>query len=252
MDKPTLQEVKEYFKNANDVKSLENNEIFEIDFESLNENINKGCDNYWCQSINESLVLLWSYSQKKYAEIISYKEPLYQLTAKEIKHAYENPQYLKDTFKECFETELEVGKWYKSDYPLLLFITEIRHHELVAYGFNAKGEYKQGSFCTRSNVKNKVDYDAFNFEPATEKEVEEALIKEARKRYNKNDSIQSLWKTKIGNIDLGFKNEFNLDKNEFWYGGYLVFKDGTWAEIITPTYTIQEAESKYNIKIKAV
>jgi len=29
-------------------------------------------------------------------------EPLYQLTAKEVVHAYENPQWLKYTFKECF------------------------------------------------------------------------------------------------------------------------------------------------------
>lgn len=32
----------------------------------------------------------------------------YKLTAKEIVHAYENPQYLKDTFKECFVTEYTI------------------------------------------------------------------------------------------------------------------------------------------------
>ncbi len=35
-------------------------------------------------------------------------EPLYQLTAKEVVHAYENPQYLKDTFKECFVPEYTI------------------------------------------------------------------------------------------------------------------------------------------------
>lgn len=110
MIKPTIAEIKEKYKNANDVKSLENNDIFEIDFESINHDNNDGCSNVWCKSKYGSWVLLWSYSQKKYAEIISYKDPLYQLTAKEIKHAFENPQYLKDTFKECFVPEYTIAE----------------------------------------------------------------------------------------------------------------------------------------------
>lgn len=35
-------------------------------------------------------------------------EPLYKLTAKEVVHAYENPQWLKDTFKECFVPEYTI------------------------------------------------------------------------------------------------------------------------------------------------
>lgn len=167
----------------------------------------------------------------------------YKLTAKEIVHAFENPQYLKDNFKECFETDLEVNRWYKAtNFGKLMFYFNGKFGNSITYGFDYDGEFK-----------NKIGvHEDEKYVPATEKEVEEAFVKEARKRYNKNDSIQSLWKTIIGNIDLGFKNEFNLDKNEFWYGGYLVFKDGTWAEILTRTYTIAEAESKFNIKIKAV
>jgi len=165
-------------------------------------------------------------------------EPLYQLTSKEVVHAYENPQYLKDTFKKCFETELEVGKWYKSDYPLLVFITEVRHHELVGYGFNAKEEYREGTFCTRADVRNKVDYDNFNFKPAAEKEVEEAL----KNYFEKTNGI------KFNNYK--FSSEYN--RLIGWDGSvrHTLFDDGTWKK--PPTYTISEAEYKFNIKIKAV
>jgi len=41
-------------------------------------------------------------------------EPLYQLTSKEVVHAYENPQWLKDTFKECFVTEYTIPEAEKT------------------------------------------------------------------------------------------------------------------------------------------
>lgn len=234
MSKPTLHEVKEYFKNAKIVDGL----ISKFDISTCLHTLEYSNKQYWVND-DGSFRVIWD-KQLGYTKIISYKEPLYQITAKEIVHAFENPQYLKEQFKECFETDLEVGKWYKSDKGSLF-----NHQNNDSYGFHAQANQWVSKWKTAKNLFE-------HLEPATEKEVEEALIKEARKRYNKNDSIQSLWKTIIGNIDLGFKNEFNLDKNEFWYGGYLVFKDGTWAKILTPTYTIQEAESKFNIKIKAV
>ena len=42
MIKPTIAEIKEKYKKANDVKSLDNNDIFEIDFESINQNMAVG------------------------------------------------------------------------------------------------------------------------------------------------------------------------------------------------------------------
>ncbi len=79
--KPTLEEIKEYFKNAKEVKCLANLETFEINFKTINEKNNNGTDNYWCFSKNGSWILLWSFLRQNYAEIISYKEELTQ-TAK--------------------------------------------------------------------------------------------------------------------------------------------------------------------------
>ena len=79
--KPTLEEIKDYFKNAKEVKCLANLEIFEINFKTINEKNNNDTDNYWCFSKNGSWILLWSFLRQNYAEIISYKEEITQ-TAK--------------------------------------------------------------------------------------------------------------------------------------------------------------------------
>lgn len=74
MKKPTLEEVKEYFKNAKEVRCLGSLEIFEINFETINEKNNNSTYNYWCFSKNGSWILLWSFFRENYAEIISYKD----------------------------------------------------------------------------------------------------------------------------------------------------------------------------------
>lgn len=90
----------------------------------------------------------------------------YKLTAKEIVHAYENPQYLKDTFKECFETELEVGRWYIRKHNRKCIIN-FQLDNNKNYGFGVFGNYSVG---WKLDEENSID-----FEPATEKEVEEAF-----------------------------------------------------------------------------
>lgn len=110
MYKPSLQEVKEYFKNAKEVKSLIRNYKGELDLNKIyyNKYFN---EDVWCPtSCGLYNIMLFNETTNQYAEIISYKEPLYQLTAKEIVHAYENPQYLKDTFKECFVPEYTISE----------------------------------------------------------------------------------------------------------------------------------------------
>ena len=76
IEKPTLEEIKEYFKNAKEVKCLANFEILEINFKTITEKNNNGTDNYWCFSKNGSWILLWSFLRQNYAEIISYKEEI--------------------------------------------------------------------------------------------------------------------------------------------------------------------------------
>jgi len=181
-------------------------------------------------------------------------EPLYKLTAKEIVYGHDKPQYWKDTFKECFETELEVGKWYKMDCnESLFYITKLGKKYISAYGFNQFGEWV-------NEIDNFGLNQAYNKTPATEKEVEEALVKEAIKRGFKSGVVcnnSNIHKTKVNDSVLEYHyikfkdNELRMHENDCKW--YKIFSNGTWAEILLPTYTIPEAEKTFNIKIiKAV
>jgi hypothetical protein len=73
--KPTLEEVKAYFKNAKEVKSLSENRVFKL---KENYSIERGISTnaYFAYKGGKAIIDLWD-DQKGYAEIISYKdEPL--------------------------------------------------------------------------------------------------------------------------------------------------------------------------------
>jgi len=169
MDKPTLKQIKKKYKNAKEVRCVTSGDIVNISKEiEYKIHYEFGC--YWIGIKNYSggSVNLYRTTDNKYAEIISYKEPLYKLTAKEVVHAYENPEYLKYTFKECFETELEVGKWYKySDrIGFIVYIEKVLSNTLIK-GYGISNCWNDSREWVKEGL-----------EPATEKEVEEALQKE--------------------------------------------------------------------------
>ena len=129
--------------------------------------------------------------------------------------------------KELETPTFEVGKWYNSDGDSLLFITE----------FNANGEktFKgYGFHFSKWSFEQWWNYDNF-LTPATDKEVEAALIKEAKKRGFK-DGVKI--KPVSGDINILFDNKFEYlkkwheYKNALFIDNYLVFSNGKWAEII--------------------
>ncbi len=73
MKKPTLEEVKEYFKNAKEVFCLTDNEVVDIT-KNITQDIHYFMDIYWIgiDHIGGGDVNLWKNGQ--YATIISYKE----------------------------------------------------------------------------------------------------------------------------------------------------------------------------------
>ena len=68
---PTLEEVKEYFKNAKEVREIGYDKIFFINWENvyLSEYEN------WCLEDGKTIRYIWN-EKKGYAEIISYKEEI--------------------------------------------------------------------------------------------------------------------------------------------------------------------------------
>ena len=157
---------------------------------------------------------------------------------------------------------LEVGKWYvyrdKYGQDSIAFYNGNNNE---TYGFNCSGEFQDKAywFSSWSGVSEN------DWIPATDKEVETALIKEAKKRGFKEgvdfESDGEVWTLK-GNIDFKYRNNIlNMwsDTSETKADGYIsegkgfepIFMEGKWAEIIEPKtihlngdYTIEDLESK--------
>ena len=104
----------------------------------------------------------------------------YELTQEQInqlaekKHAKE---LLKEFIPEAFENELEFGKWYISERYLVYYLGN--------YKCNCIG-LRDGKWI--ENVYHSLSSHLKNYRLATEEEVREALIKEAKKReYKKKE-----------------------------------------------------------------
>ena len=155
------------------------------------------------------------------------QEQINQLAEK--KHA---KKLLQKFIPEAFKTKLEVGRWYKlKDNPKILALYDcFKHHRPYAYIFNEKGDYEY-----------RVEFSLFElptyWELATEEEISEFLIKEAKKRGYKEGV-----KCKFGIIeeirtietnDFVFKLEYNTLGIKLKNGNAdVIFRSGKWAEII--------------------
>lgn len=76
MKKPTLEEVKEYFKNAKEVKCLHDGRMVDLEKINITKSIHCWLSRVWIdytEGEKEYNLMLWS-EEKGYADIISYKE----------------------------------------------------------------------------------------------------------------------------------------------------------------------------------
>jgi frataxin-like iron-binding protein CyaY len=80
--KPTLEKVKEHFKNAKEVKCISSNQIYDLTKITIIKDIHMWIDDFWIDAdIDDRNIKLTL--DEQYAEIISYKEPKKQ-TVKEL------------------------------------------------------------------------------------------------------------------------------------------------------------------------
>ena len=145
---------------------------------------------------------------------------------------------LKEYFKEVFETKLEVGKWYKDNFGEgLYFITEIQEHYFYYYGFNYSFNYKEKDYYAIKNC---------DLVLATEKEVFNALKKEAEKRYKLGQTVRCLKDGEIETINQ-IDYDFYFDYSRLWINeDCKIFDNGKWAEIISqPDEVIELNGVKY-------
>ena len=167
----------------------------------------------------------------------------YKITEREIKAIANGEADIKDLFPDVFNVKLEVGKVYKSTFVnkegiKSKFIAYIQDVEgMKNYGFNFFGEFDNNMYF--SNESNTL-------KEATQKEWEEALIKEAERRgYEEGIYFKSI----IGDNNFLIKGsclKYGWNNQDCLYeinSSGLIFKDGVWATII-PTLTKQQAEEK--------
>lgn len=141
---------------------------------------------------------------------------------------------LKELKQELNKPAFEVGKWYKSNRAIYY------KGDTNAYGLNDVGQWVE------YQSKN-IGWESYKFVPATDKEVEEALIEEAIKRGFKEGGIvkgDSYFEHSYGGIITDSATwEYDINKDELSlirgiktniHGvcRMIVYKQGKWAEII--------------------
>ena len=146
---------------------------------------------------------------------------------------------IKDAFPKLFENvELEVGKWYKKDGELAVW-----NNGKDTYGFNDSGYWRDEMLFSTKDIT-----------PATDKEVEDALKIEAKKRGFK-EGVKFL--CAIDGSESEFIENYSGSYNEWQYKNnhlsrecmQYLFNDGKWATIIE-TITKEEAEKQLGKTIK--
>jgi len=247
MKTPSKKEVKEYFKNAKEVRCLSEKGIVDI-----TKNIKKGIhyclDIYWIdiEHYNGGSVNLWE--KGKYAEIISYIEPTTEVRNSVLLQLAENNSFSEEIIrKECpklFDSELKVGKWYKSNEESknLIYIESIEDNGFVCYGFDYKSKWMDSLYRIKSG----------QYKLATPQEVETAFKNLFIKLGFVNGvKVSRDWcSTKeIQIVDVKIK--YHYYSNTITIGGREIFKDGKFAEIIETHNDIITIVEKYG-KDKAI
>lgn len=144
---------------------------------------------------------------------------------------------------------IEAGKWYKGNGDKLIFTTSYEQDGHVkAYGFGVMGGWYDDD--------NTYTWTAHDLKEATKEEVEQALIKEAKKRgYVEGARIKCLY----------FGQEYTITSEKHWEDfdgkellmvesegtGVWIFKNGKWAEIVEPSF-VESASSNVTLEVKDI
>ena len=159
-------------------------------------------------------------------------------------HLPDNYQEALEFVKGFKEPEFEEGKWYKSEHGFSLCCYQ-GDNEADSTSFEGYGFYDVHGWVSKNT--DPEAYESWSksagWELATDKEVEQALIKEAKKRgFKKGVRVKNLLGSNGGSI-LGDKKTANTDDIELvgrylFMGHLLIMRKGEWAEIEKETYSI--------------
>jgi len=227
--KPTLEEVQEYFKDAEIVES-----VYKSEFTGLNT-IHEFSGDWFCKDNSSRNRCIWRLGI--YAKIIKTKTMKIEVTEEKIKGYYNDAcqsfkTRIEKDFPSLFKVTLQVGKWYKTkEYENFLIFLK-KDADFSNYGFNTIGEW--------SNELGMASRDSLT--PATDEEVSTALIAEAKRRGYKKGNHKCLSFCATCNP---VKSKYFFQLGDIWIGETdkcnLIFERGVWAEIIKeePVYEWQ-------------
>ena len=169
----------------------------------------------------------------------------YELTQEQIERLAEKKhakELLKEFLPDAFETKLEVGKWYISEYYLVYYL----------------GNYKCNCIVLESgnwfeNLEHSLSGHLKNYKLATEEEVREALINEAKKRgYKIGVKVKSELDSEISEItDDNFEyipegNALRVKVSSIFYNKRNLFNNGKWMEIIKEAKETEPTKEEIN------
>lgn len=152
-------------------------------------------------------------------------------------------QKLEKEFPKVFEIKIEVGKWYKTRGESLFYLSSFDCGKNKGYGFDSFGDWVDNRETIRF-----FGYKSDINREATEKEVEEALIKEAkRKGFQVGVRFKGMYKVENLRNGIFFYKcatyRLCLIDNSKDSGNY-IFWEGNWAEIIDDKSEIKEQVAK--------
>lgn len=232
---PTLEEVKERFKDAETVESVYGNT-----FVISNIYYNSGVFIASEKKKEFSKHTIWN-SKKGYAKILTYKTKKFEITKEQVLLLHKDakndtPQLvtadLEQWFPEVFEVKLpdDFTGWAKTNnIGNEKWISKFENG-LQKYGIDANGYWL---------VYESKNYIENNMYEATPEEVTEALKKEAVRLGFVHKAYIRDFNNNLKKLDTDYITSY--DKEMFWHGGYCIMKNGIWATVIK-TKTIQQAE----------
>ena len=139
---------------------------------------------------------------------------------------------IKQEFPKLFKEEKKLNGWYKDkeQKKWCVFLKD----GIMINGFDSSGNWFEGH-----NYTYELQEDDYK---ATDKEGEQALIKEAKKIGLKTSNHSCLEDGAIWNNITGSEYRYYPKENKLMIGASTVFLDGKWATIIKETITKEQFE----------
>jgi hypothetical protein len=130
MKAPTLEEVKEHFKNAKEIKCLSSNRIYDLTKIKIIRDIHEWHGGYWIDaevSVNNIKIVD---ECSNFAEILTYKEPL----KKTVKELLKGSEFENEDWAFASENYFEFTEGIKFDHRKIK-LTQQQAEDIIGYKF---------------------------------------------------------------------------------------------------------------------